>query len=234
MGIIGRADTGWSRGRRLPRALAGRRTPGWLFAVALVPSLLFLAFIAFQPYVPVEQAFRDTYLATVNARPEQLPSLLGVASNVGVLLWCGAAAVAFFAATLVAAQGGRTEGVLLLLATALYSGLMCADDLFMLHEHVYPRLLGVREHVVFAAYAGLILVILFRFRRLLAELGRALLLSALVAFGLSIAGDLAPGIDGDLQRWAEDGPKLVGIALWTTWTIRTAWQLCRAPAEAGG
>lgn len=220
-GASGAAAAWWP-----PVRVSGRRTPWWIFAAALLPALAVLAFVAVQPLVSADQAFRDVYLATLNTDGTEFPPLLGVVSNVGIVLWCSAAAVALFAGLLLIQAGGAVDArVVYLLSLAAISGLLMADDLFMLHEYVWPALLGVPETVAFLAYGIILAAVIVTFRGLVLATCPALLMLALLAFGVGLAADVAPGFDGPVQRWAEDGPKLVGIALWTAFVLRTAWLL---------
>jgi hypothetical protein len=104
------------------------------------------------------------------------------------------------------------------------------DDLYLLHEEVLPDHLHVPQKLVFAIYGGLVLVFLFRFRRMILDTDFVLLVAAFGFFALSVLVDLfvTPeeftvfGLPG--RHLIEDGLKLLGIATWATYFVRTSIQ----------
>jgi hypothetical protein len=136
----------------------------------------------------------------------------GFVSNVGILLWAVGATASLLAWWIVRHQPGAGSN-LLLWAGILTTGELL-DDLFLLHDAVYP-MLGVPEQAVVAVYglATLTLAVVFRDR-----LGR----TGIVAVGFSLA--LFTASFGFDQAWPgnhllEDSLKFIGIATWTSYLV---------------
>lgn len=138
---------------------------------------------------------------------------VGSFSNLGGLIWFGAAAILSFAASL----KPRDRGALILAAVVTWA--MGLDDIFMLHEKVYPKLY-LDETFVSALYFGTIGVIVLRYYRQLAR-------STLVGMAITVAfWVLSAGLDSflnDIGQLGEDGSKFIGIVVWAAAWIRQAY-----------
>lgn len=136
---------------------------------------------------------------------------VGAMSNLGVLAFGVAAVAAGLTATVVR---GRARGMFA--AASIVTSLMLLDDLYLLHDAVYPKI-GVPETAVQAAYLLAIAAIVLRWR---AELGWV----ALSGIGLTLAfWALSIGMDTflnnhplNVDQLVEDGAKFVGIAVWAS------------------
>jgi hypothetical protein len=186
-------------------------------------GLLFLVAIAARyGHIPVSNMTRDM-AAIANVHP-----LTGVVSNVGILLWCAAAAVCLFSSSLLRQQGADREAGFLWWAGLMTTGLML-DDFFMFHEYIAPVHLHLNEKLVHASYFVVTVVYLLRHRRLILQSNYRLLAAALVLFAASMMVDIADG-----QGWwrlVEDGCKLLGISSWLAYHAGMArhW-LVKVPA----
>lgn len=93
------------------------------------------------------------------------------------------------------------------------------DDVFMLHDRVYPKF-HLNERLVAAAYFGTVGVIALRYHRRLAY-------STLAGMALAVTyWILSAGLDqffNQLGQLAEDGSKFVGIAVWAAAWTRQAY-----------
>ncbi len=143
---------------------------------------------------------------------------VGVVSNFGVLLWCATAVICLFTWAVSRDENSDATFSKFLLFSGLVTALLLFDDLFLLHENIFPRYLGVPEEVTFGGYAGLIILggVLFRTDILSTEY--PILLVALGFFGLSLGVDALEGsIEQYVGPWRilfEDGFKLLGIVSW--------------------
>lgn len=172
-----------------------------------VLALLIVAVIAARSlHVPVASLTRDM-AALAHVHP-----LIGVVSNVGVLLWCATAAICLFSRNVLRQQGRHVEARCLLWAGILTSGLLL-DDLFMIHEYIAPVHFHVNEKVILACHAGGFGAYLLSHRRLILADNYQLLAAAMVLFAASVLVDISDG-HGWLSNLAEDGFKLLGIASW--------------------
>ena len=109
--------------------------------MTLAPSLsVLLVVVAASLFLQVRMPnmTRDV-TAIANIHP-----LSGVLSNLGVLLWCTAAAVCGFASFFLRHAQPRSPSRFLL-SSSLLSVYLMLDDLFQLHENLLPRYLGLSE-----------------------------------------------------------------------------------------
>lgn len=132
----------------------------------------------------------------------------GSFSNLGGLIWFATAGVVSFAALF--KSKARTS----LVMVALLTWAMGVDDVFMLHDYVYPRL-RIREIFVYAAYFSAAVLIALRFH---AQLERSTLIGVtgtVFFWGLSALFDKF--FNAGIQL-TEDGAKFIGITVWAaTW-----------------
>lgn len=152
--------------------------------------------------------------------------LIGAISNLGVLAWCAAMSCALLGAAQLRSANADSAEVNFLLGGAAITALLLFDDLFLLHERLYPELLKIPEEAVLAFYAICALAWLIRYLRQILTSRFVLLLAAFGFFAMSIMVDLvmAPD-DGDtFPILLEDGAKLLGIASWLGFFVDAAWR----------
>lgn len=136
------------------------------------------------------------------------PPYIGLISYAGVALLVATGAILVFAAAI-----GRRKGALLWVV-ATFSGLLAVDDLLMLHESVFPKVLGLPEWLLYAVYlilGGLVLAWLPRGRESLGLLVPLSLLAVSVA--IDLVGDLL-AVPFHRTILVEDTAKVAGLATW--------------------
>jgi len=203
------------------------KTPPWLYGVSLVPPAILVAIATAQPWVPPDELFQDPLVVAIHAGDGCCHVYFGFFSNLGVLLWSGTASVCCFASVLLIQKQADRRQVLFMVSAGLLTGLLLFDDLFQGHEVMYPKIRGVTEQRVFAAYIVLTGLYLAFFRSLIVRNGYSLMLLSLSLFGISMLVDLFVVAEGSvLPRIGEDGTKFIGIAVWTVFHSRVAWLLC--------
>lgn len=145
--------------------------------------------------------------------------LSGFLSSLGVLLWCVAASICFFAAWTLRNSKPR-DMPWFLLFSALLSAYLLFDDLFQFHEDLASRYLGLNEKVAVAALLIAISAYLIAFRRIILRTNFTVLLLALGFFATSVV------IDTLLcsEYFFEDGAKWLGIASWCSYFAQTSHQ----------
>jgi hypothetical protein len=141
------------------------------------------------------------------------PFYTGSFSNLGGLVWFAAAAILSFTASLKPLDRGA------LILAALVTWAMGVDDIFMLHDRVYPKLY-LNETLVFALYFGTIGVIVLRSYRQLARSTLVGIAIAVICWVLSAVFDQFFNTMGQL---AEDGTKFIGIVVWAAAWTRQAY-----------
>lgn len=144
---------------------------------------------------------------------------IGYLAHAVMLVWYTGAVAALVAGVALRATGHRSASTMLLAGGALTT-LMVLDDVFLLHENVYPRL-GMPEQLTYPVYGLLTLAFAWWFRRRLrTEL--VILGAAYVAWVAAAGFELGQELYGIHHHLGEDGGKAVGAALWTAFMIRIA------------
>lgn len=185
-----------------------------LTAAVLVPGVVVLGGVAVASLVSGEHVgtFTRDPMAVVREHP-----LTGVLSNLGAILWSAGAALPLFTWVALRVLGGGERFRGALLGGGLLTGLLLADDLFMLHEALYPRYLGLGEEgegPILALYGLALATYLIRCRRRLLEGRPFLLVTALALFAGSVAIDQLPKDALVGRALLEDGAKFLGIGAW--------------------
>jgi hypothetical protein len=153
------------------------------------------------------------------AQAGESPSI-GFVSHAGVLLTWAAAVVCLSSGRLVAPARGWIEASPLLVA-GVGTAYLALDDLFLLHEDVYPTKLGVGQELVLAVYLLLAIAFLWRFRDVLRRHEWPLLALAGCALGGSLALDVTNYlVSSRVERFFEESLKLFGLAFLCAYFLR--------------
>ncbi len=190
-------------------------------------ALFALVAVNLQTDIPVGYFTRDP-AAIMN-----VPAYIGLFSNLGILLWCSTAAICLFSAELLRKQSDKREWTWFILASGLITTMLLVDDLFLLHEKVFPNHMHIPQRWVLAGYGLVTLFYLARFRSTFLKTEFILLGFAFAFFGLSVIIDCIIDviqipdfriklivIDFYGRHILEDGCKLLGIVSWATYFIR--------------
>ena len=208
----------------------------------LFPQLRTITPICIRLYIPVfavlallflirwQTGISIAYLTRDPAQVAQISPLIGLLSNLGILLWCATVSICFFSFILLSNCHYRVKNPHYFLLFFLYSGMFTLmfliDDLFMIHEIDYP---GVQQGV-YLVYTVALFCYLFKFRKIILRTDWLLFALAFVFFGASVTIDLLPYsildnyIMGDRFFLVEDGLKLLGIVSWCGYLIRVCFQ----------
>ena len=181
-------------------------------ALVFAPPLGVMALTFLQPFAEPAALLRDPM--AVARDPELCCAYYsGAVSNLGILLWAAAAAIAAFAASLTPVKEMRR----FLIATSALTAFLMIDDLFMLHEEALPGL-GAPEPAVYAFYLACAAAYgLIYFRRIFA--GRAALaILAALAMSASLVEDQTKVL-WPIHDFVEDGAKLGAIYCWFLFVI---------------
>jgi len=199
---------------------------------ALVPTIyaLYLPAVTLLGGIVLLRLVYGIPMALFTRDPTQIRGtgpFIGALSSLGMLLWCTAAAVSLFAAAVAARDRNtarREEAISFLRTGAALTAVLLFDDLFLLHDVVFPDYLHIGQIVVYAVYAVATGAYLLGYRRfILEETDYPLLAIALCCFALSIGMDLIderiliPG-----TYILEDGFKFLGIVGWCGYFVRSA------------
>ncbi len=104
-----------------------------------------------------------------------------------------------------------------LILAAMVTWAMGIDDIFMLHDSVYPKL-HLNEVMVYALYFGAIGLIVLRFYR---QLPRSTLVGIAITVIFWVLSAVFDQFFNNIGQLAEDGAKFIGIVVWAaTWTCQ--------------
>lgn len=209
----GAMDSTGEEGKQLARGLQRshvRSQLPWLLAVVVlglgIASLAPLASFVSEGRIAVMDLMSDP------AEVVQIPWYVGGVSDLNLFVWAAGCAV-----YLIAAIGLHRHDRVLTTALVWLGAITLVftlDDRFLLHEIVYPWILGLPQVGAFAIYAAWLAVVLLFYRRvLLSQPEVILLITGLLGLGVSVLLDLV-GWDSTLRRFAEETAKLLGALAW--------------------
>ncbi len=209
------------------------RELGPVLALIYIPTVVGLGLLVVVNLVADDVPLRLFFIDPVSEF--SAPMYVGLVSNFGVVLWGSAASVCLFGAWLLRQKPDARPQAMFLAASGLISALLMFDDLYLLHEEVFPERLHIPQPLVLTAYGVLLVVNFVRFRRMVLESDFALLLLASGFFAASVAVDLfvTPEEfflfdDFSGRHLVEDGLKLLGIVGWTAYFWRLSTQTVRS------
>ena len=180
--------------------------PSKFFYISILPSaILYLAILYVSNFYNIKLSLVVRDLAQTCGYPIGV----GMISNLGILFWGAAASICLF--TTFSDSINRESSKLLLLG-GVFSGLLCIDDLFLLHDRY------VGQDFLNLTYLSISIFLLVRFQRILKNIGLFNLIISILFLGLSIFFD---GViqqifnqSYELTQLIEEGFKFIGIACW--------------------
>lgn len=180
--------------------------PNKLFYISILPSaILYIVTL----YISNIYNIKLSLVVRDLAQTCGYPIGVGMISNIGILLWGAAASICLFTTF---SQEINSDSSKLLLLGGVFSGILCIDDFFLLHDrYVGPDFLNL-------TYLSISIFLLVRFRKILKRIGLFNLVISILFLGLSIFFD---GViqqifnqSYDLTQLIEEGFKFLGIACW--------------------
>lgn len=169
------------------------------------------------------------FLTSDIAAIAEVPFYTGFFSQIGFIIWIMTATICFLSAYISKIYRGDRELRTFLFLSGLLSTILCLDDMFLLHEQVFPIYLGLSEIIIFILYACLVVFLVIRYYATILKTNYILILVALFSFGSSIALDLVK-INGLNSYLTEDGFKMTGIVSWFFYYYDIALLVIQSPA----
>jgi len=186
----------------------------WLLAIL---SLMLAIFTSINKDIPL-----DVFTKDPNAQFDA-SFYIGFFSNLGIMIWSAAFTICFYGAwRMDGKQNPRAQQFLIL--SGMITMLMTLDDLFQLHELVFPHYLNISENMVYLTYLNIYLIYFIRFRNQLLNSDFIVLFIAFFLLGLSTIIDILP-LPIEKDTFLEDAIKLLGAVTWLIYYIRTADEL---------
>ena len=162
------------------------------------------------------------------------PTYLGAVSSLGFAVWASAAAVCLLAGLVVRRRQGDARLAAFMFSAGILSTLLLVDDMWLLHDRVFPGNLGIPEALVYAFYGlfGITHLIVFR-REILRTDFVLLLLAGLLLFGAIVIDTLTNNTAASSSKYfTEDIPKFFGMVTWLAYHVRTALVLSADDLES--
>lgn len=193
----------------------------WLITLL---SLLIAIYASTEKDIPLESFTKDP-TALMKA-----PFYLGFFSNIGIMIWSAASMICFFVAYRIKDLREIKNQFWFILSSAIISLFMTLDDLFQLHEFVFPNYLSITDNMVYLTYMNIYLLYFIRFRKLLLNSDYLVLGLAFFFLGLSTIIDLLP-LPIPKDTFLEDAIKLFGITTWFIYFFRTGNEILDVHTE---
>lgn len=201
------------------RGFFGSDVVRWLAALHGV-GIFFILLILVASALGVSDHYRWT--ADVAAIPDARP-YEGLLSNLGIIAWSAAAAIALFTGLLSRGQDRGPDMAILLVTGGLATTVLLVDDLFLLHDTFLPEYVGIPEEIATLAVGMFPLAFLWWNRRSFGRTRWQLLAVGVAYLAVMVVVDFSEhrvGIPGH-HVW-EEGSKLLGILHWCGYLILTA------------
>jgi hypothetical protein len=174
--------------------------------------------------------FHFSFLSRDPVQILEVPPYIGIVSNVGILMWCSAAAIIFYSAKLVSQAGKPKIRKNFLIVSGLITMMLMIDDLFLFHDVVFPVYLHIGENVFFAFYGISVCAMIYFFRELILKTDYILFMLSFGFLGSSAISDslAAMGFIGKYAMALEDSLKFMGILSWFSYYLRTSYSLYKS------
>ncbi len=193
----------------------------WWVGTFTVGVLIVGSVQAFALYqnIPLESLTLDP-VTVLNGAP-----YIGLLSNLGILVWCAAAAICFFTAYVLRRRSAR-ESIKFFSSAGVLTTFVMLDDLFLLHNYVYISWLPHSHMLIMAAYGLGIVLLLTRFWKIFRESFWMLFVMALGCFAIAAVPDLQNKAfllpDAFPSTLVEDGFTFLAILFWLAFFADTA------------
>lgn len=184
--------------------------------------LLVITSVSYFTGIPIEVFTRDP--AVVATSEQIIPLLdenhnpfLGILSQIGILFWCVSSSICLFCALIITQKHYIWQNLANFLQFfGLITLILLLDDLFLLHESIFPQLLKIPEEFVYFCYGISVLIGLIKFKKIIIQTEWTILLLSLIFFSFSLILDeiILLNYSVGLKILLEDGFKLLGIASW--------------------
>jgi hypothetical protein len=149
------------------------------------------------------------------------PPYIGMLSNWSVILWVAAAAICLFSAVLLKQQKASNSTFRFIAVSGGFSLLLGIDDLYLLHDRLFPKLFDIPENYFYFLYLFTFLVYLIYFVRQIIKYEYLLFGVALLFFLMSRRVFITlPFFDQFVTTG--DMLKYFGIVFWLAFFYRTA------------
>jgi hypothetical protein len=164
--------------------------------------------------------YNNTSLDFLTRDPAMLtnsPPYIGLFSNIGMLLWSACTGICLFTYAIVRPIKRYWEISNFLLWSGGFTAFLMLDDIFLLHEDVFP-FIGIPEKLVYVFYVLFSLFFAIKIRKFVKKTEFIILFAAVGCLAASLICDALFG--EHVIAKLEDVFKIAGISLWLTYFTR--------------
>lgn len=192
--------------------------PVMVIAYAVTTAILSAVIYIGMEYTIELDHFTQDPVTVMNA-----PFYLGFFSHFGILFWCGTAILCFYTRIILRNTSTDAEQLKFLFYSGLLTSLLLFDDLFLLHEDVFPEFLNLNKGTVYLVYVNIIILYMLLFRREILDSEFIILIVASMLIAISQFVDMLP-MPIPEDSFLEDAVKLFGIVTWFIYYARYCFQ----------
>jgi hypothetical protein len=203
------------RGQVAIGALIVALTMGLLAAFGLIGGVLDVPFAVFTKEI---------------AEQFDVASYTGFLAHITWFMWVIAGTAGLLSAAVLRRTDPSDRRIHFFVAASVLTAVLLLDDFAMLHEQWLPRI-GIPEEALYVFYAVILAALLLWFRPQFVQ-GGALLAAAAGAFwAASLGADFVQEQWGVHAHAVEDGAKMIGTALWSTFMVWSSLRCLSARPE---
>ncbi len=160
------------------------------------------------------------YLTKDPAAIMEVPFYIGFFSNFGIIVWTCAFYICLYTAYRIRDNITLRDDYYFMLASGMIVLLMTMDDLYQIHETVFPVYFKIPENAVLLTYFNIYLIYIIYFRRRILRSDFLAFVLAFFFLGLSAVIKIFP-LPIPQDTFLKDAFKLFGTVTWLIYFFRT-------------
>ena len=170
-----------------------------------------------------EMVSRDP-IQILNGKP-----YIGIISNIGILMWCATCTILLYSSLICRIKNRPPRETNFLFFSGLLSIFLMIDDLFLMHDVIFPEYLKIDEKIFYVVYGLSVIAIFLRFYKIMLTTDYVLLMLAFFLLGFSAITDivLTLGLHLKHEYAFEDSFKFLGIIAWFSYFSRTGFKFVK-------
>ena len=193
--------------------LRNKFAPLWILSIVLFALITIMIFYGKANNIELGSFSRDLNALSGN------PFYFGAITFLCSFFWSFTVAICFFTSYLLKKSSAEANYFFIM---GIFNLVLLLDDVFMIHEEVFPQYLGIPERVLYLLYAAFLGYSSIKYFSLIRKSNYGVLFPAIILLGSSAFMDiLANNILMD-KNFYEDVLKLFGTLLWFYYFFHTA------------
>jgi hypothetical protein len=179
-----------------------------ILEIAAFLLLIIVGLIGYYYQIPFEDLTANP-LSQIN-----IPFYQGILQRVGLILWGFVVILPLFTYYILESSKIPGETKRFLLFSGIFFGYFLIDELLLIHNFIFPKVLNIHQLLVLILYAVTTFFFLLRFRNILNDKYSWVFLIAILFLGLSMIIDILSYlkvIQFEIRYFLDDGAKFLGI-----------------------